>query len=206
MASCSSPSARDRELQSCSRTVDVDTHQAPTVCILTKDIGKSLFQIMGRQNRPPATIPRRQCRNSSAPDQQLGPNNARSIFVFSSSAGVGRMHRHERLTIYGEGREVSVMRIQHWQDVASLLIGVWLVVSPFALGFAGAAVWMTIVLGLLKSYDNSGSENRRSRHRPRLTPDSRNDSIAPKRTPAVASRALLMCHNAVAAGSIQQVT
>ena len=40
------------------------------------------------------------------------------------------------------------MRIQHWQDVASLLLGVWLVSSPFALGFAGAAVWITIVLGL----------------------------------------------------------
>jgi hypothetical protein len=40
------------------------------------------------------------------------------------------------------------MRIQHWQDVASLLLGVWLVLSPFALGFAGAALWMTIVLGL----------------------------------------------------------
>jgi hypothetical protein len=40
------------------------------------------------------------------------------------------------------------MRIQHWQDVASLLLGVWLVLSPFALGFAGAAVWITIVLGL----------------------------------------------------------
>jgi hypothetical protein len=40
------------------------------------------------------------------------------------------------------------MRIQHWQDAASLLLGVWLVLSPFALGFAGAAVWMTIVLGL----------------------------------------------------------
>jgi hypothetical protein len=40
------------------------------------------------------------------------------------------------------------MRIQHWQDVASLLLGVWLVLSPFALGFAGAPVWMTIVLGL----------------------------------------------------------
>src|SRR6266850_1116756 len=45
-------------------------------------------------------------------------------------------------------REVSIMRIQHWQDVASLLVGVWLVLSPFALGFAGAAVWITIVLGL----------------------------------------------------------
>ena len=40
------------------------------------------------------------------------------------------------------------MRIQHWQDVASLLLGVWLVLSPFALGFAGAAFWITIVLGL----------------------------------------------------------
>ena len=40
------------------------------------------------------------------------------------------------------------MRIQHWQDVASLLLGVWLVLSPLALGFAGAAAWITIVLGL----------------------------------------------------------
>ena len=30
------------------------------------------------------------------------------------------------------------MRIQHWQDIASLLLGVWLLVSPFVLGFAGA--------------------------------------------------------------------
>ena len=40
------------------------------------------------------------------------------------------------------------MRIQHWQDVASLLLGVWLVLSPLALGFAGAAVWITVALGL----------------------------------------------------------
>jgi SPW repeat len=40
------------------------------------------------------------------------------------------------------------MRIQHWQDVASLVLGVWLVLSPFALGFEGAAVWITIMLGL----------------------------------------------------------
>ncbi|WMT79674.1 SPW repeat protein [Bradyrhizobium sp. Ash2021] len=40
------------------------------------------------------------------------------------------------------------MRIQHWQDIASLLLGVWLVMSPFVLGFAGAATWVTIVLGL----------------------------------------------------------
>ena len=40
------------------------------------------------------------------------------------------------------------MRIQHWQDAASLLVGVWLVLSPFALGFSGAEVWITIALGL----------------------------------------------------------
>jgi hypothetical protein len=40
------------------------------------------------------------------------------------------------------------MRIQHWQDFASLLVGVWLVLSPFALGFAGAALWITVLLGL----------------------------------------------------------
>jgi hypothetical protein len=51
--------------------------------------------------------------------------------------------------IYDRG-EVSIMRmrIQHWQDAASLLVGVWLVLSPFVLGFSGAAIWITIALGL----------------------------------------------------------
>lgn len=40
------------------------------------------------------------------------------------------------------------MRIQHWQDAGSLLFGVWLVLSPFALGFVGAEVVITIALGL----------------------------------------------------------
>ena len=40
------------------------------------------------------------------------------------------------------------MRIKHWQDAASLLLGVWLVLSPFALGFSGAATWITVALGL----------------------------------------------------------
>lgn len=40
------------------------------------------------------------------------------------------------------------MRIRHWQDIASLLLGVWLIVSPFVLGFSGAATWITIMLGL----------------------------------------------------------
>ena len=40
------------------------------------------------------------------------------------------------------------MRIRHWQDVASLVLGVWLVLSPFVLGFTGAATWITVALGL----------------------------------------------------------
>ena len=40
------------------------------------------------------------------------------------------------------------MRVQHWQDAGSLSLGVWLILSPFALGFAGAEVGITIALGL----------------------------------------------------------
>jgi hypothetical protein len=43
---------------------------------------------------------------------------------------------------------MSIIRIRHWQNVASLLLGVWLVLLPLALGFGGAALWITIVLGL----------------------------------------------------------
>ena len=41
------------------------------------------------------------------------------------------------------------MRIQHWQDIASLALGAWLVLSPLVLGFTDAAAWVTVVLGLL---------------------------------------------------------
>lgn len=40
------------------------------------------------------------------------------------------------------------MRVRHWQDIVSLMLGVWLVLSPFVLGFSGAATWITIILGL----------------------------------------------------------
>ena len=43
---------------------------------------------------------------------------------------------------------MSITRIQHWQDAGSLSLGVWLILSPFALGFAGAEVWITTALGL----------------------------------------------------------
>jgi hypothetical protein len=41
-----------------------------------------------------------------------------------------------------------MMRTQHWQDIASLLLGVWLVFSPLALSFDGAAAWITVALGI----------------------------------------------------------
>jgi hypothetical protein len=40
------------------------------------------------------------------------------------------------------------MRVQHWQDIASLLLGLWLTTSPLLLGFTGAAGWVTVVLGV----------------------------------------------------------
>jgi SPW repeat len=65
-----------------------------------------------------------------------------------NKAQVGRMIFQRCPTISMGRGEVSIMRIQHWQDAASLLVGVWLVVSPFVLGFAGAAFWLTIAFGL----------------------------------------------------------
>ena len=40
------------------------------------------------------------------------------------------------------------MRIHHWQDMASALVGAWLIASPFALGFDGTPAWITDTLGL----------------------------------------------------------
>lgn len=41
-----------------------------------------------------------------------------------------------------------MMRTQHWQDVASLLLGIWLVFSPLALDFGPVAAWITVALGV----------------------------------------------------------
>lgn len=40
------------------------------------------------------------------------------------------------------------MKITHWQDLASFAVGVWLLVSPWALGFAAPETWFTVALGL----------------------------------------------------------
>jgi len=41
------------------------------------------------------------------------------------------------------------MRLIHWQDLCSSAVGLWLCVSPLALGLDGVSAWMTAVLGLL---------------------------------------------------------
>lgn len=45
------------------------------------------------------------------------------------------------------GKE-GCMRVRHWQDVVSLLLGAWLIVSPLVLGLSDAPQWVTMTLGL----------------------------------------------------------
>ena len=51
-------------------------------------------------------------------------------------------------------REVSIMRIQNWQDVASLLVGAWLVVSPFVLAWPGqpSALGLGVILFAVEAF------------------------------------------------------
>lgn len=43
------------------------------------------------------------------------------------------------------------MKVKHWQDTANLILGLWLIASPWALGYQGAAnaTWNSVLLGLL---------------------------------------------------------
>jgi hypothetical protein len=66
--------------------------------------------------------------------------------LLSQALACTKNHYYVHMEICAE--EVSIMRIRHWQDAASLVLGVWLVLSPFVLGFAVAATWITIALGL----------------------------------------------------------
>src|SRR5262249_44744605 len=104
---------------------DFGTFQAQAVCIRARRIGKSPFSGRG--------LPRPDTRKLSRTD-----------WKFCSGSTASSRFPHY---LHG-GREVSIMRIQHWQDAASLVLGVWLVVSPFVLGFGGAELWITVVLGV----------------------------------------------------------
>ena len=45
----------------------------------------------------------------------------------------------------------SVLMKEHWQDGVSVLVGVWLLISPWVLGYYGiaAAMWNSVVLGVI---------------------------------------------------------
>lgn len=40
------------------------------------------------------------------------------------------------------------IKITHWQDFASLVLGVWLVFAPWVLGFVALEAWFTVALGI----------------------------------------------------------
>jgi hypothetical protein len=44
-----------------------------------------------------------------------------------------------------------MMPLKHWQDAANAVLGAWLVLSPWALGFQGetATLWNAIAVGVL---------------------------------------------------------
>ncbi|MCL4801457.1 MAG: SPW repeat protein [Burkholderiales bacterium] len=43
------------------------------------------------------------------------------------------------------------MTVKHWQDPVNLIVGLWVLVSPWALGYAAEAtpMWNAVVLGIL---------------------------------------------------------
>ena len=47
--------------------------------------------------------------------------------------------------------KLSVLMKEHWQDGVSVLVGVWLVTSPWVLGYYGitAAMWNSVALGVI---------------------------------------------------------
>lgn len=44
----------------------------------------------------------------------------------------------------------ALMRVQKWEEWTNLVIGAWLVVAPWVLGFSGAAtaMWNAVIVGI----------------------------------------------------------
>src|SRR5260370_10151014 len=79
MASCSSRSARGRELQPGSRTVDVDTYQARTVSSWRGAVARASFQIMGPPGRWPDAM--------SSVHQHIQRRKGGELHAYSTLAG-----------------------------------------------------------------------------------------------------------------------
>ena len=71
-----------------------------------------------------------------------------SIFTSGTLfAGERAARRAVQISHFSIGRRYP-MRTEHWQDVVSLFLGAWLVLSPLAMRVEGAAAWFTVALGL----------------------------------------------------------
>lgn len=42
-------------------------------------------------------------------------------------------------------------KVKHWQDPVNLILGIWMLISPWVLGYQGetSAMWNAVVLGIL---------------------------------------------------------
>ncbi len=75
--------------------------------------------------------------------------------------GIGLLHQAAVWNAYAAGIAVVVfawaalVRPQRWQEWVNLCIGVWLIIAPFALGYAeqSGAMWNHIIVGLLVGAD-----------------------------------------------------
>lgn len=88
---------------------------------------------------------------------QDGVNMLLGMWLFLAPFfGLGPMHGLIAWNSYVFGALIAffsglaLYRQQLWEEWISLVIGVWLIIAPFALGFAGGALmWNSIVIGLL---------------------------------------------------------
>lgn len=49
---------------------------------------------------------------------------------------------------------LAVLRLMAWEEMVSVVLGVWLAVSPWVIGFAGlaAAMWNAVVAGIIVAF------------------------------------------------------
>ncbi len=68
------------------------------------------------------------------------PNRARATFRYQEEVRMNKL---------------SVLMKEHWQDGISLLVGVWLAISPWIFGYFGitAAMLTSVVVGVIIAVD-----------------------------------------------------
>jgi hypothetical protein len=80
---------------------------------------------------------------------RFDPRPARAYVALEPTglAGAGSMKRRRARG----GQETTMKQVKHWQDPVNAVCGAWLILSPWALGFAGTppAMWNFVVAGVL---------------------------------------------------------